>query len=97
MFVVVPPEFTDEGEDKYNFHLNEDISLPCAVDSYPPPVISWYKNGEKLSFITPRIVIMSDSLDIPRAKVSDSGLYQCVATHPMGNISRTFDVDVIGE
>ncbi|KAJ8038941.1 Hemicentin-1 [Holothuria leucospilota] len=94
LIVLVPPEFTDEGEDKYNFHLNQNISLPCAVDSYPPPDITWYKNGEQLSFITPRIVIMSDSLDIPRAKVSDSGLYRCVATHPAGNITRTFNVAV---
>ncbi|XP_071821894.1 hemicentin-1-like isoform X3 [Apostichopus japonicus] len=92
--VLVPPEFDNEAENEYKVLLKQDISLPCGVDSYPPPTITWYKDGHQLSFTTPRILMMSDSLDIPRAQVSDSGLYRCVATHPAGNISRNFRVNV---
>ena len=58
----------------------------CEVSGNPPPIISWFKNGD--------VVIPSDYFQITNGKNlkilglvnSDMGIYQCFGSNELGNV-----------
>ncbi|XP_072176576.1 hemicentin-1-like [Diadema setosum] len=92
--VYVPPTSLTNGDTSYDVTLNNPVSLPCEVDSYPPPNITWLKDGKVIPYTNSHYVIMPLSLDIPRAVVRDSGVYTCIASNIVGNISRSYTINV---
>ncbi|XP_061739556.1 hemicentin-1 [Nerophis ophidion] len=74
----------------------EDAILPCKVQSVPPPTITWAKEKRLISPYSPRHTqLSSGSLKILETKVSDSGLYVCVASNIAGNMTQLIDLRVL--
>ena len=92
----VPPTSLTNGNTNYDVTLNNPISLPCEVDSYPPPTITWLKDGKVIPFSNSHYIILPTSMDIPRAVVRDSGIYTCIASNIVGNVSRSYSINVQG-
>ena len=92
----MPPYDVTIGPEMYDVYLDQRISLPCIIDSYPPPTIVWKKDGQELSPDDDVYVQREYSLDIAQARVTHSGVYECVATNPAGNVTRTMTVHVMG-
>ncbi|XP_033885551.3 hemicentin-1-like isoform X1 [Acipenser ruthenus] len=73
----------------------EDITLPCEVQSIPPPIITWAKDLQLISPFSPRHTLLpSGSMKIIETRVSDSGMYLCVATNIAGNITQAVKLNV---
>ncbi|XP_062920094.1 hemicentin-1 isoform X2 [Mobula hypostoma] len=73
----------------------EDITLPCEVHSFPPPIIHWAKNMQLISPFSPRHTQLSTgSMKIIETRLSDSGTYQCVATNIAGNVTQYIRLSV---
>ena len=73
------------------------VTLPCDVDSLPPPTIQWVKDGVGLPRVGYNYVIQpSGSLEIQRITRDDAGRYTCVATNVAGNTTRTYTIEVHG-
>ncbi|XP_073667498.1 hemicentin-1 isoform X2 [Paramisgurnus dabryanus] len=76
--------------------VGDDVTLPCEVDSVPPPIISWAKDKQLISPFSPRhIRLPSGSLTITETRVTDSGMYVCVATNIAGNFTQTVKLSVM--
>ncbi|KAK7889294.1 hypothetical protein WMY93_024854 [Mugilogobius chulae] len=85
----------------------EDVILPCDVQSVPPPTISWAKERQLISpFSTGKqqtliktmkkhSQLSSGSLKILETRVSDTGLYVCVASNIAGNLTQTVELSVL--
>ncbi|KAK5869646.1 hypothetical protein PBY51_024348 [Eleginops maclovinus] len=74
----------------------EDAILPCEVHSVPPPTISWAKERQLISPFSPRHTqLSSGSMKILETRVSDSGLYVCVASNIAGNLTQFIDLSVL--
>ncbi|XP_023195302.1 hemicentin-1 [Xiphophorus maculatus] len=74
----------------------EDIVLPCDVQSVPPPTISWAKEKQLISPFSPRHrQLPSGSMKILETRVSDSGLYVCVASNIAGNVTLSIELSVL--
>uniref|UniRef100_A0A665VTB7 Hemicentin-1 n=1 Tax=Echeneis naucrates TaxID=173247 RepID=A0A665VTB7_ECHNA len=74
----------------------EDAILPCEVHSVPPPTISWAKERQLISPFSPRHTLLpSGSMKILDTKVSDSGLYVCVASNIAGNLTKSIELSVL--
>ncbi|XP_063057327.1 hemicentin-1 isoform X2 [Engraulis encrasicolus] len=72
-----------------------DATLPCEVQSVPPPVIHWSRDRQLISPHSPRhIQLPSGSLKVLDTRVSDSGLYVCVASNIAGNFTQTVRLSV---
>lgn len=74
------------------------ISLECAVQGVPPPVVTWMKDGRPLT--KGRGVEVLDAgrtLQLKDAHVSDTGRYVCVATNVAGMADRKYDLSVHGK
>ncbi|KAM6962600.1 hemicentin-1 [Aplochiton taeniatus] len=73
----------------------QDITLPCEVQSVPPPTITWAKDRQLISPFSPRHKhLPSGSIKILETRVSDSGLYVCVASNIAGNFTMTVHLSV---
>nr|XP_054769474.1 hemicentin-1-like [Lytechinus pictus] len=92
--VYVPPTSITAGDTSYDVTLNNPVSLPCVVESYPPPMITWLKDGRVIPYTNAHYRIQESSLDIPMAVVRDSGVYTCIASNIVGNISRSYEINV---
>ncbi|KAJ0032742.1 hypothetical protein NQD34_002823 [Periophthalmus magnuspinnatus] len=74
----------------------DDVILPCEVQSAPPPTFSWAKERHLISpFSIRHSQLPSGSLKILESRVSDSGLYVCVASNIAGNLTQTIKLSVL--
>ncbi|XP_022249211.1 protogenin-like isoform X2 [Limulus polyphemus] len=59
----------------------------CIVNGTPPPSVQWLKNGKPM-YLNGRIKFKTDGeLVISQTMISDSGIYQCVASNKAGTRS----------
>ncbi|NWI93347.1 HMCN1 protein, partial [Pitta sordida] len=87
--VHVPPSVVGTNPENLTVVVNNFISLTCEVMGFPPPDLSWLKNGKPLSpnshtFIVPG----ARTLQIPRAKLPDDGEYTCIARNQAGESQK---------
>ncbi|XP_034531212.1 hemicentin-1 [Notolabrus celidotus] len=74
----------------------EDAILPCEVSSVPPPTVSWAKERQLISPFSPRHTqLPSGSMKISETRVSDGGLYVCVASNIAGNLTQYVELSVL--
>ncbi|XP_067585037.1 hemicentin-1 isoform X1 [Pseudorca crassidens] len=72
-----------------------EVTLPCEVKSLPPPIITWAKETQLISPFSPRHAFLpSGSMKITETRVSDSGMYLCVATNIAGNVTQSVKLNV---
>ena len=81
----------------------------CEATADPPPVIQWFTGDtrlsvqnqslEGLSIISQSIndVTTSSQLIVTGFTSNDTGVYSCVAVNALGNDSRLFQVNTVGE
>ncbi|RZC39998.1 neogenin, partial [Asbolus verrucosus] len=92
--VQVPPRFLKKPQDKIEL-ANKDIELECSVYGTPKPKISWYKNGEIIISNEYYQIVNGHNLKIMGLMTSDSGIFQCFASNPAGNIQAAASLKVV--
>ncbi|XP_039213555.1 hemicentin-1 isoform X2 [Crotalus tigris] len=90
--VHVPPNIIGINPENLTVVVNNFISLTCEVTGFPPPDLSWLKDGKPLSLNTNILIVPGGhTLQIPKAHLSDGGQYVCIARNSAGeSIKRTF-------
>ncbi|XP_068771088.1 hemicentin-2 [Struthio camelus] len=93
--VQEPPRITGANPETVDGIVDGSVSLVCDVQSHPDADIVWYKDGRVLQlgeevFVTPG----SHILQIPRAQLSSTGIYMCVALNAAGRDEKLFILTV---
>ncbi|XP_034265503.1 hemicentin-1 isoform X1 [Pantherophis guttatus] len=90
--VHVPPNIIGINPENLTVVVNNLISLTCEVTGFPPPDLSWLKDGKHLSLNTNILIVPGGrTLQIPRARLSDGGEYVCIVRNSAGeSTKRTF-------
>ncbi|XP_078604169.1 hemicentin-1-like isoform X2 [Branchiostoma floridae x Branchiostoma japonicum] len=89
-----PPKINDEDPTEVSVVVNTDVVLPCKVQGSPDPRVTWQKRGQILQSGNGFAQRVDGSLEIRRIKVSDSGVYSCVAQNNAGTAVRKVKVFV---
>jgi hypothetical protein len=103
------PRIVEHPEDQY-VAKNDPATLNCQADGEPPPVITWYRNGQPVITANEdpsshRMLLPSGQLFFLRIihnknQKPDIGVYYCNATNPetkVSVISRNATLEIAGE
>uniref|UniRef100_A0A087YHW1 Cell adhesion molecule-related/down-regulated by oncogenes n=1 Tax=Poecilia formosa TaxID=48698 RepID=A0A087YHW1_POEFO len=93
--VQVPPRITGPKEEEVSVIKGLMVSLLCDVQAYPPPEITWTRDGQVLHFSTTvHILPGGQMLQLPRARLEDGGQYVCTASNSAGQDQKSFLLSV---
>uniref|UniRef100_A0A8D3E1E8 Roundabout, axon guidance receptor, homolog 2 (Drosophila) n=1 Tax=Scophthalmus maximus TaxID=52904 RepID=A0A8D3E1E8_SCOMX len=91
-----PPPIIRQGPSNQTQALGGATLLRCQASGEPEPTVSWRKNGASLLGKDPRFSLLDHgSLQIQSTRLSDSGLYTCVATSSSGETSWSAFLDLV--
>jgi len=80
--------------------VNRSRVLECVTVGIPKPVITWYKDGSRLSVdehSNARSVDDGAKLEIQSAELEDSGTYECRAENAAGRDRVHYQLRVLGQ
>ncbi|XP_008274865.1 roundabout homolog 2 [Stegastes partitus] len=90
-----PPPIIRQGPSNQTLGVDSVALLKCQASGDPIPSISWLKDGVSLLGKDPRMSLQElGSLQIKSIKLSDSGIYTCVATSSSGETSWSAFLEV---
>uniref|UniRef100_A0A3P8SNR4 Uncharacterized protein n=1 Tax=Amphiprion percula TaxID=161767 RepID=A0A3P8SNR4_AMPPE len=93
--VQVPPRITGSKEEEVSVTEGHMVSLLCDVQAYPPPEITWTRDGQVLHFSTGiHILPGGQMLQLLRARLEDAGQYVCTATNSAGQDQKSILLSV---
>ncbi|XP_024909220.1 hemicentin-2-like [Cynoglossus semilaevis] len=96
--VQVPPRITGAKDEDVSVVEGHMVSLLCDVQAYPPPEVSWTKDGQVHMLGTGVHVLPGGQmLQLTRAKLEDAGQYVCTATNSAGQDQKNIGLKVHGE
>ena len=72
----------------------QNVILPCKAAGFPPPVITWYKDGNVVE--EERRQFKRRNLEIKEIQFEDRGVYTCTAENLLGRIRTLVNVTVKG-
>uniref|UniRef100_A0AAY5L311 Hemicentin 2 n=1 Tax=Esox lucius TaxID=8010 RepID=A0AAY5L311_ESOLU len=86
----------DEMTEKREVVLGHPVSLSCESNAIPPPHLSWYREGRKLSTADGVVLLPGGQvLQIPQIQREDAGKYTCQAVNEAGEDRMHFDLEVL--
>uniref|UniRef100_A0A8D2ZR19 Hemicentin-1 n=1 Tax=Scophthalmus maximus TaxID=52904 RepID=A0A8D2ZR19_SCOMX len=93
--VQVPPRITGSKEEEVSVIEGHMVSLLCDVQAYPPPEITWTRDGQVHLFGNGiHILPGGQMLQLPRVRLEDAGQYVCTATNSAGQDQKNILLSV---
>ncbi|GFT31287.1 hemicentin-1 [Nephila pilipes] len=95
--VQVPPKLKGSNIESQEVLPNRPTVIECFVDSNPPPIITWYKDGKIIDFSNHALIkVLEDGkvLQFLKTTRDDDGHYTCIAENSVGKTEKSFKVDV---
>ncbi|XP_036379600.1 roundabout homolog 2-like isoform X2 [Megalops cyprinoides] len=90
-----PPPIIRQGPANQTLGEDSVALLRCQASGEPAPTITWLKDGVSLLGKDPRLSLLDlGSLQIKNTKLSDSGIYTCVASSSSGETSWSAFLEV---
>ncbi|XP_077986502.1 neuronal cell adhesion molecule-like [Glandiceps talaboti] len=91
--VEAKPYWEEQPED-YTIPPESDITIECKPGGIPTPTVTWLQNGEEITETADRRTIMGNKISFTNAQVSDTSVYQCVASNKHGEIMQSMFLNV---
>ncbi|XP_024910963.1 roundabout homolog 2 isoform X10 [Cynoglossus semilaevis] len=90
-----PPPIIRQGPSNQTLGVDSVALFKCQASGDPIPSVSWLKDGDSLLGKDARMSLQElGSLQIKNVKLSDSGIYTCVATSSSGETSWSAFLEV---
>jgi len=89
------PHFVSKPSPYMTVKEKQDVTLPCKATGFPPPVITWYKDGKVIG--EERKQFKKRHLEIKNIVFEDHGVYTCTAENLLGRVQLSVNVTVKGK
>jgi len=73
----------------------QNVTLSCKAIGFPPPVITWYKDGQVLE--VEKKQFKKRHLEIMNILYEDHGIYTCTAENLLGRAQSSVNLTVNGK
>ena len=105
----MPPTLTFSPSAVRDVVRGEDLIVVCQGSADPSPTIKWLRGDQQLgvghqtsvnaSILSQSIddITISSQLTVMGFTSEEAGVYSCVAVNALGNDSRSFQVNTVGE
>lgn len=93
--LLVPPAISSHQKE-YVVAVDKPVSLLCESEGFPPPDITWHKDGQALAESIRQRILNSGALQIAFAQPDDAGQYTCMAANAAGSSSVSTTLTVHG-
>ncbi|XP_071981860.1 hemicentin-2 isoform X2 [Engystomops pustulosus] len=91
VIIQVPASITHPQNETIQLMIGNSILLSCEAEGYPPPRITWFKDGKLLDNGGHSGVIIAGSrLQISRVQPAHAGQYSCTAQNPLSESHKDF-------
>uniref|UniRef100_A0A8C7ZFJ7 Fibroblast growth factor receptor-like 1 n=1 Tax=Oryzias sinensis TaxID=183150 RepID=A0A8C7ZFJ7_9TELE len=90
-----PPRVSERVNHRQSARLGRTVKLPCPVESDPPPLIMWTKDGRNIHSGWTRFKVLQAALRIKEVETDDAGTYICKATNGFGSVNVNYTLIVI--
>ena len=94
IFFPGPPQ-ADIKEMKKVGRIGDNIKLVCPIVAFPPPMIEWSKNGEKIDYMWERHRTSKKSLKIKNINEDDTGIFTCKGINGFGSEDVRIELIVV--
>ncbi|EGW11982.1 Hemicentin-1, partial [Cricetulus griseus] len=96
---VLEPPTIAPGPSNLTLTAHSPASLPCEAKGSPKPLVSWWKDGQKLDFRLQQDayrLLPSNALLLAAPSPQDSAQFECVVSNEVGESRRRYQVTVHG-
>ena len=88
------PRFVTKPPPSMTVKEKQNVTFPCKATGFPPPVITWYKNGHVIE--EERKHFKKRNLEIKNILYEDHGIYTCTAENLLGRVKLSVNITVKG-
>ncbi|XP_034037879.1 fibroblast growth factor receptor-like 1a [Thalassophryne amazonica] len=92
-----PPRVSKRVSHRQCVRLGRTMKLTCPVESDPPPLIMWAKDGRNIHSGWTRFRVLQYVLRIKEVEPDDAGTYICKATNGFGSVNINYTLIVIDD
>uniref|UniRef100_A0A8C9S0B7 Fibroblast growth factor receptor-like 1 n=1 Tax=Scleropages formosus TaxID=113540 RepID=A0A8C9S0B7_SCLFO len=92
-----PPRVSEKILHRQMVRIGRTMKLPCPVESDPPPLIMWTKDGRNIHSGWTRFRVLRQGLKIKDVEADDAGTFICKATNGFGSVNINYTLIVISE
>jgi len=89
------PHFVTKPSSSMTVKEKQNVTLPCKAAGFPPPAITWYKDGQVLE--VEKKQFKKRHLEIMNILYEDHGTYTCTAENLLGRVQFSVNVTVNGK
>ncbi|KAL9961628.1 hypothetical protein ACROYT_G030610 [Oculina patagonica] len=86
------PHFVAKPSSSLTVKEKQNVAFPCKATGFPPPVITWYKDGQVIE--EERRQFNERNLEIKEIQFEDRGIYTCTAENLLGRVQLSVNVTV---
>ncbi|XP_062332153.1 fibroblast growth factor receptor-like 1a [Osmerus eperlanus] len=92
-----PPRVAEHVAHRQSVRLGRTMKLACPVQSDPPPLIMWTKDGRNIHSGWTRFRVLQHALRIKEVEAEDAGTFVCKATNGFGSVNINYTLVVIDD
>lgn len=85
------------GTEEITVVKGSSTSMTCLTDGTPTPRMSWLRDSQPLG-LDDHLTVSTQGMVIQliKAETEDSGRYTCIASNEAGEVSKHFNLKVLG-
>lgn len=88
------PHFIAKPSSSMTVKEKQNVTLTCRAAGFPPPVITWYKDGDIIG--QERRHFRKRNLEMKEIQFEDRGIYTCTAENLLGRVQLSVNITVKG-